>query len=150
MNTPQQTIDVFASVNKMHQKYGAHGPVWKLSPDNLKEFLKFRFKFLQEELTEGSDAIDLNDPEEIVDALVDLIVVAAGTLDLLHVDCHQAWNEVERANMAKEVGMKSTRPNPLGFPDLVKPEGWTAPSHQGNHGILEKLGPPIQIAYDER
>jgi hypothetical protein len=38
--------------------------------------------------------------------------------------------------MAKEVGVKAERPNPLGLPDLIKPEGWTAPSHDGNHGHL--------------
>ena len=38
--------------------------------------------------------------------------------------------------MAKEVGRKESRPNPLGLPDLIKPEGWTAPSHEGNHGII--------------
>jgi hypothetical protein len=43
---------------------------------------------------------------------------------------------VLEANMAKEVGRKESRPNPLGLPDLIKPEGWTAPSHEGNHGII--------------
>ena len=41
--------------------------------------------------------------------------------------------------MAKEVGVKEERPNPLGLPDLVKPEGWVNPSHSGNHGILNDI-----------
>jgi hypothetical protein len=41
--------------------------------------------------------------------------------------------------MNKEVGIKPSRPNPLGLPDLIKPEGWTPPSHEGNHGLLSKL-----------
>jgi hypothetical protein len=32
--------------------------------------------------------------------------------------------------------VKESRPNPLGLPDLIKPAGWTAPSHEGNHGII--------------
>jgi len=38
--------------------------------------------------------------------------------------------------MTKEVGEKPERPNPLGIPDLIKPEGWQAPSHEGNHGLI--------------
>ena len=38
--------------------------------------------------------------------------------------------------MNKTPGVKATRPNKFGLPDLVKPEGWTAPSHTGNHGLL--------------
>ena len=76
------------------------------------------------------------DAEEVVDGLIDLCVVAIGTLDALGVDPYKAWDEVHKANMAKEVGVKPTRPNPLGLPDLVKPEDWVGPSHKGNHGSL--------------
>ena len=41
--------------------------------------------------------------------------------------------------MKKEVGRKETIPNPLGLPDLVKQEGWEAPSHEGNHGKLNDI-----------
>ena len=37
------------------------------------------------------------------------------------------------------VGVKPTRPNKLGLPDLIKPEGWVAPDHTGNYGDLVKL-----------
>ena len=74
------------------------------------------------------------DAEEIVDGLIDLCVVAIGTLDAFGVDANKAWNEVLKANLSKEVGIKPERPNPLGLPDLVKPEGWQAPNHEDNHG----------------
>ena len=77
-----------------------------------------------------------DNPEEIVDALIDLCVVAIGTMDAFNIDAHRAWKEVFRANMEKEVGVKASRPNPLGLPDLVKPEGWVGPSHKGNYGYL--------------
>ena len=41
--------------------------------------------------------------------------------------------------MNKQVGIKESRPNPLGLPDLIKPEGWTAPSHKDNVGLLGLL-----------
>jgi predicted HAD superfamily Cof-like phosphohydrolase len=107
--------------------------------DKLKAFLRFRIDFLEEELTETRNAQKVIDSEEIVDGLVDLCVVAIGTLDAFGVDPYKAWDAVLEANMAKEVGVKEGRPNPLGVPDLMKPEGWTAPSHEGNHGVLPTL-----------
>jgi len=121
-------------MKKMHIKYGVQPKVDKLNKDELKQFLDFRIKFLEEELTELKDNRD--NPEEVVDALIDLSVVAIGTLDLFGIDAYKAWDEVFAANMNKEVGIKPSRPNPLGLPDLIKPEGWVAPSHKGNHGKL--------------
>ena len=104
-------------------------------PDKLKKYLEFRINFLQEELDETQRAAFIyEDPEEIVDGLIDLCVVAIGTLDAFGVDANAAWDEVLKANMAKEVGVKPERPNPLGLPDLMKPEGWQPPSHEGNTG----------------
>jgi hypothetical protein len=31
--------------------------------------------------------------------------------------------------MQKRSGVKAERPNPLGLPDLMKPEGWVGPDH---------------------
>jgi len=125
-------------MNDMHTKYGVHEWV-KNNPDKLSEYLEFRLNFLQEELDETrAGAILDKNPEEVVDGLIDLCVVAIGTLDAFGVDAHKAWDEVLKANMAKEVGVKPERPNPLGLPDLIKPEGWTNPSHKENHGIIPK------------
>ena len=121
----------------MHEKYEVHNWVANATPAQLKQFLQFRIDFLQEELDETRNAFDANDAEEIVDGLIDLCVIAIGTLDAFNIDAHKAWDEVLEANMAKEVGIKPERPNPLGLPDLIKPEGWQAPSHSDNHGKLE-------------
>lgn len=80
--------------------------------------------------------VDARDAEEIVDGLIDICVVAIGTLDAFGVDANKAWDRVYKANMRKEVGTKDSRPNPLGLPDLVKPKGWRNPSHKNNHGLL--------------
>lgn len=135
MNKP---VSVSADMNKMHQYYEADEAVLGLDKEKLKAFLDFRFNFLQEELNEGRDAIAAGNSEEIVDSLIDLVVVAVGTLDLYGVDFDRAWNEVLLANMNKRVGVKESRPNAFGLPDLIKPEGWVAPSHAGNHGLLTK------------
>lgn len=130
---------VALDMNLMHSHYGVHDAIAKLDKEKLKEFLRFRFRFLQEELDEGCAAIDNGDPEEIVDSLIDLVVVAVGTLDLYEVDFPTAWYEVLKANMNKRVGVKEGRPNPFALPDLIKEEGWIPPDHSGNHGILDSL-----------
>lgn len=120
----------------MHEKFGFHDAVEKMDKATLRALLEFRIRFLQEELDEMKSA---ESAEDVVDALIDLCVVALGTLDLYQVDAFEAWDEVDHANMQKEVGIKESRPNPLGLPDLVKPQGWVAPSHEGNHGLLARV-----------
>ena len=132
-------------VNDMRQmasKYKIQDAVNNLDDAQLKAFLQFRIDFLQEELDEMKKAATPNQPidsEEVVDALIDLCVVAIGTLDLFDINAYEAWDEVLEANMNKKVGIKETRPNPLGLPDLIKPKDWKAPDHTGNHGKLRGL-----------
>ena len=133
--------DWVKDIHDMQTKYQTREWVEKNinDPEKLRAFLKFRIGFLQEELDETREAHLLKDPEEIVDGLIDLCVVAIGTLDAYGVDAYKAWDEVLKANMQKEVGVKATRPNPLGVPDLVKPDDWEAPSHEDNHGIFNDI-----------
>lgn len=123
-------------IHRMHVKFGVHERIKQLTPDQLRWFLIFRLDFLEEELREAREAAT---PEDLVDAMIDLCVVAIGTLDALGVNSHEAWNRVHAANLAKEPGIKPTRPNPLGFPDLIKPPGWIAPTHADNVGLLAKI-----------
>ena len=106
---------------------------------NLKSSWPFALSLYKKNSKKLSKAAVNNDPEELVDGLIDLCVVAIGTLDAFGIDAHKAWDEVYAANMAKEIGVKETRPNPLGLPDLIKPEGWQTPSHAGNHGIWKEM-----------
>lgn len=126
-------------IHDMHAKFGFHESVKDFDVDKLKVLLDFREKFQKEEYVEFSKATQEFDAEEIVDGLIDTLVVAIGTLDLFGVDIDKAWDRVHAANMAKERGIKKERPNPLGMPDLMKPEGWVAPNHKDNHGTLDKL-----------
>ena len=122
----------------MHEKFGVHD--WfqanKENKDLMDKYLRFRLSMCKEELDETMTAIESKDPEEIVDGLIDLCVFAIGTLDVFGVDANQAWDQVYKANMVKSPGVKEGRPNPFGLPDLIKPEGWKSPSHEGNHGNL--------------
>lgn len=133
-----QPGDIAEDISMMHYYYGVPDAVKQLDRETLKKFLKFRVDFLKEELTETTIAADTSpvDSEEVVDGLIDLIVVAVGTLDLYGVDFKKAWFEVLKANMNKEVGVKEGRTNPYGLPDLIKPEGWEAPNHAENHGLI--------------
>lgn len=134
--------DWVKDMREMASKYKIQDAVNNLDSAQLKAFLQFRINFLQEELDEMKKAAMPNQPidsEEVVDALIDLCVVAIGTLDLFDINAYEAWNEVLEANMNKKVGIKETRPNPLGLPDLVKPKDWKAPDHTGNHGKLSGI-----------
>ena len=131
----------FKDMQNMHMKYGVKK--WmqaEMQSDidwrKLNKFMEFRIKMMQEELDETKKAYEDKNEEEIVDGIIDLCVFAIGTLEVFGVDANKAWDEVYKANMSKEVGIKEGRPNPLGLPDLVKPEGWKGPSHEGNYGDI--------------
>jgi len=103
-----------------------------------KKNLDFRMELLKEEYEETTTAYGNKDAEEVVDGLVDLIVIALGTLHLAGVSVNKAWSEVYRANMSKKRGVKKGREQSGGW-DVMKPEGWIAPNHEGNHGTLDEL-----------
>ena len=128
-------------IQDMQYKYGVHKWIHdnREQPDNLRKYLEFRIDFLREELDETEAALVSMDSEEIVDGLIDLCVVAIGTLDAFGVDPYKAWDEILRANLSKEVGVKPERPNPMGLPDLIKPKDWEGPDHSDNHGKLNNI-----------
>lgn len=126
--------DLIRDIADMHSKFKVNQTAEALTKDQLRTYLKFRIDMVQEEVTELKDAFDASDAEGVVDALIDAVVFALGTLDVFGVDTAKAWVAVMDANMAKEPGVKPGRPNPFGFPDLIKPEGWVGPSHEDNHG----------------
>jgi predicted HAD superfamily Cof-like phosphohydrolase/predicted RNA-binding Zn-ribbon protein involved in translation (DUF1610 family) len=121
--------DWVADIRAMHEKHGAES-------DQYQRMLPFRVDFLEEELQEIRKA---ETAEDVVDGLIDLCVVAIGTMDLYDVDAYEAWNRVLKANMGKEPGVNPTRLNLTNIPDLVKPEGWEPPSMEGLVGKLDKI-----------
>lgn len=131
-------MNVFKDIHTMHLKYGVHDWV-DANQSKMTDLLKLRLRMLNEEHTETINAYLQGDSEEVVDGLIDLIVIAVGTLDIFGVDVEKAWDEVHRANMSKKVGVKPGRPNPLGLPDLIKPSGWQGPDHSSNTGTLPEV-----------
>jgi len=130
---------MFREVNNMHKFFGVTKAVSKMDKEQLAKLLEFRLSMLTEEYLETIDAHKAQDAEEVVDGLVDILVVAVGTLDLMGVDVRRAWNTVMNCNITKEPGVKPSRPNPLGLPDLIKPPGWVGPDHSENHGKLADI-----------
>lgn len=123
----------------MHERFNLSEAIEKMrTKKQLKEFLDLRVVQINEEAGEFEEAVKSGNSDDSVDALIDLAVFAIGTLDAMRVDIPAAWYEVLIANLDKEVGVKEERPNPLGLPDLVKPEGWEAPSHKGNTGLFDE------------
>jgi hypothetical protein len=123
-------------IAEMHEHFGVNKAVNNMSVQSLVQYFDFRVKFLQEELDELKNA---EIPADAIDALIDLCVVAIGTLDAFGIDGNDAWNRVHAANMKKQVGVKNSRPNPLGLPDLIKPEGWTPPDHDNMRSLLDQV-----------
>lgn len=121
-------------LEQLHAKFGDLPViVGEMAPEVRKAWYEFRVAFLQEELDELRAA---KTAEDAVDAVIDLCVVAVGTLHAFGVDAREAWRRVQEANMAKVPGQNEKRQNRFGLPDLVKPDGWQAPDHSGNTGLL--------------
>lgn len=123
-------------IQEMHKHYGHKEAAFSFDGAKLKKLLEFRNNFLQEEMNELKQATEDGNADEVLDALIDICVVAIGTMNLFNCDAENAWNDVLRANMSKENGVKASRPNPLGLPDLIKPSGWVGPDHDGRAGSL--------------
>ena len=131
----------FHDMKVMHQKFGVNK--WMQAEQQsdvefkrLNKFMQFRLGMMQEELDETKKAFKEKDAPEMVDGMIDLCVFAIGTLEVFGVDASKAWDEVYKANMSKEVGIKEGRPNPLGLPDLMKPDDWQGPVHEDNCGNI--------------
>ena len=121
-----------SDINDMHYKFGATEWVEDMYRSKnykiLNDFLAFRLDFLEEEFEETQAAFLNKDHKEVVDGLIDLIVIAIGTLDLFKCDADVAWDKIHHSNMAKEPGANKSRKNPFGLPDMVKPKGWKSPN----------------------
>lgn len=151
--------DTFHAVGMFHGKFDLP-TTWSTPPTHLDDnALRFRTGFLMEELEEFCEATGLcnladalcdlrsrlqtgGDPlagiqhasqnlEKAGDALVDLKYVTDGTAHMMGLPFNEMFEEVQRANMAKERATsaddaRSLRKNSL---DVVKPAGWRPPDH---------------------
>lgn len=130
-------------VDTMHAKFGIHDRVSKMTKEEFLKFLEFRVDVqAREEVDEFCDALKLfreaqNEAEtadmkkaceEMLDAVVDLLVFTFGTANFIATEdqIEESFRRVMLSNLSKEVGVKPGRPNVHKLPDLIKPEGWIA------------------------
>lgn len=120
----------FTDVGDFHHKFGLPAFPSLTEPKPLDpELLRFRIRFLEEELEEFKQASEQGDPVEQFDALLDLVYVAMGTAHLLGFPWQEGWDEVQRSNMAKVRAASDGTDSKRGSSyDVVKPAGWTPPN----------------------
>lgn len=120
-------MDVFDDIVAFHEKFGLL-PKQKGLLDN--ELFTFRFEFIREETLELDDAHHDKDLEQCLDACIDIMYVAMGTLVVMGfsaAEMREAWRRIQACNMAKvRAGKKSESKRGAEF-DVVKPQGWVAP-----------------------
>lgn len=116
-------------VLEFHQKFGLPaGPEDQLIGNP--EAIRFRLKFLQEELDELSTALVNHDRIGAFDALLDLVYVAHGTALFMGISPAQwqaGMDAVQAANMAKERAPHAGASKRGSAYDVIKPAGWVGP-----------------------
>lgn len=126
--------DMYADVAAFHQLIleveRPEQPTWREST-----WLDERIKFLDEERREMLAASSESDMVGVVDALIDTIYVALGTLYMMGVPVQECWDAVQHANMSKVKGV-GKRGNKI---DAIKPDGWVGPEAI-IHAALVKAG----------
>jgi hypothetical protein len=123
--------DEMADIRRVSQKFGM---IVNSVPTHLtKRKLGEQVELLREELKEFEDACLIQDLDLQADALVDLVVIAKRTAAMLGLPWEALWDDVQRANMAKERGV-GKRGHAI---DLIKPRGWVGPQ---TTQILDEAG----------
>jgi hypothetical protein len=130
--------DSYHDVSTMYESFGLAGPGGPARLSNKK--INERIDFLQEELDELREAVMNCSLADQVDALLDLKVVADGTLRLMlggdPTLYYALWDDVHRANCSKQVGAGRHHGFREGA-DLIKPPGWVPPD---GGAILARYG----------
>ena len=83
-------------------------------------------KLIDEEHQELQEAVEANDRQEQLDALIDILVVTIGAIHSAGFDGEGAWKEVMRTNFAK-IDPTTGKVRKREDGKVLKPEGWTAP-----------------------
>jgi predicted HAD superfamily Cof-like phosphohydrolase len=83
-------------------------------------------KLIEEEAEELNQGIINKDREEMLDALIDILVVTIGAIHSMGADGEGAWKEVMRTNFAK-IDPVTGKVRKREDGKVLKPEGWTPP-----------------------
>lgn len=127
-SNPAENPDLIQDIKNFHEKFDLAPRAVNAPLD--KDLMKFRIRFLAEELKEINKAAAEGNLPDLLDGIVDLVYVAIGTAYTQNMNFAEAWQRVQAANMAKEK-VSSENPGKRGHSsDIVKPKGWTAPCHK--------------------
>lgn len=120
-------MSYFEDVKAFHEKFGLdyNGPARHLAEAEL----QFRLNFIEEELTETHNALRRQDLHEVADGIVDTIWVLCGLAARMGIPLDACWQEVVRANMAKERAADASQSKRGSALDIIKPPGWKGPDH---------------------
>ena len=91
---------------------------------------KMYLSLIDEEHKELQEAVEANDLEEQLDALIDILVVTIGAIHSAGFDGEGAWKEVMATNFAK-IDRETGRVRKREDGKVLKPVGWTAPDLKG-------------------
>jgi len=112
-------MDWYKDVLDFHKKFDSDiGESPSIPSPDVK---KLRIKLIKEETKELKDALQKKDIVATADAIVDLLYVTIGTAIACGIDPRPVWDEVQKANMAKEGGGKREDGK------IMKPAGWQEP-----------------------
>lgn len=116
-----EELSPYELVKKMHEKFGIDyaGEPRHLDPEEK----AFRVKCLKEEINEYESAVSRSDE---LDALIDLMVFALGSLERHGYPFLAPFREGMYANLKKELAGEASKSKRNFAIDLIKPEGWQA------------------------
>lgn len=103
--------------------------LWKSGPPAFLDEHEMSVKLghMKEELEEAYTAYTNKDLAGFADALVDLIYVVSGCMNLMNLPSDQLWNDVHRRNMCKVRATKETIGKRGSTFDVVKPADFVSP-----------------------
>lgn len=129
--------DWFEDVLEFHRKFRPNliGDTPKNPPRDTREF---RIGIIAEEITETFSAMQNEDLPGVADGIVDSIYVLIGAAVTYGIDLRPVWDEVHRANMAKDGGALRDDQK------VAKPPGWVPPDVAGVLGKQEPIDKVIR------
>jgi predicted HAD superfamily Cof-like phosphohydrolase len=120
-------------VGQFHEKFNLDNTTARpVGPRDVpRELFDFRLKFMREELREFEEGEAEGDLAKMADSLIDLVYVVLGTAHVYGFPWQALWDEVQRANMAKERTLRVEDSARGSTYDVIKPAGWQPPDIVG-------------------
>ena len=121
-------VDIVQDIQDFHEKFEIPAysePLGLSVKASDGEMGNFRLSRLREELNEYEKALNEEDTEGQLDALVDLVYIAIGTAYISGFRFAEAHARIHEANMKKVRARRAEDSRHGTAYDIIKPEGWT-------------------------